>query len=212
VNDAFASLPAVTIAALMHRGPFMIYNGQETGEKAEGSPGYSGDDGRTTLFDYASMPAHQQWMGDGSFDGKRLSTDQHKLFDFYQKILHLRLENEAISHGAFYDLMWANPWYTDFDPRFVYAFLRFTENEKLLIVVNFHKTESRRMRLNIPEDAIQSAGLSAHNQDFWIAENLFNPKKSVVFDPESLSSEGIQLTLSPLESAIYRLHPTNPVL
>jgi glycosidase len=212
VNDSYTGLPAVTIAALMHRGPFMIYNGQETGEKAEGSPGYSGDDGRTTLFDYASMPAHQQWMGDGSFDGKRLSTDQHKLFDFYQKILHLRLENEAISHGAFYDLMWANPWYTDFDPRFVYAFLRFTENEKLLIVVNFHKTESRRMRLNIPEDAIQSAGLSAHNQDFWIAENLFNPKKSVVFDPESLSSEGIQLTLSPLESAIYRLHPTNPVL
>lgn len=212
VNDAFKGLPAVTLAALMHSGPFMIYNGQETGEKAEGSPGFSGDDGRTSLFDYTSMPAHQSWMGDGGFDAKNLDSDQQKIFGFYQKILHLRLENEAIRRGAFYDLMWANPWYSDFDPRFVFAFLRFTEKEKLLIVVNFHPSESRRMRINIPEDALQMAGILAHNHDFWIAENLFNPINAVVFDPELLSSIGIHLTLSPLESAIYRLHPTNPAL
>jgi glycosidase len=207
VGDPFVALPAVTVSALMHRGPFMIYNGQESGEKAEGISGFSGDDGRTSIFDYCTMPQHQHWMCGGSFDGDQMHPEQKKLFSFYKKLLHLRLENEAFSQGEFYDLMWANPWYTEFDPRFVYTFLRYTDNQKLLVVVNFHQTESRKMRVNIPEDAIKLAGLAAQNNEFWLADNLLDNEPAVIFEPENLPMQGIRLTLEPMETAVFELYP-----
>lgn len=72
----FHALPAVALSAWLHPGAFMIYNGQESGETALGSPGFSGDDGRTSIFDYCHMPEHQQWMAGGSFDKAGYSYDQ----------------------------------------------------------------------------------------------------------------------------------------
>ena len=207
VGDPFAALPAVAVSALMHRGPFMIYNGQESGEQAEGTTGYSGDDGRTSIFDYCTMPQHQKWMNGGKFDGKNMEKEQKKLFAFYKKILRLRLANEAFSRGDFYDLMWANPWFTEFDPRFVYAFLRYTNTLKILVVANFHRTESRRMRVNIPEDAIKLAGLHDDHQNRWMAENLLDKEKSISFESNTLTTKGIQLSLEPMEIAIVKLYP-----
>ena len=154
VGDAKAALPAVGVAALMNTGPFMIYNGQENGEEASGASGYSGDDGRTTIFDYWNMPQHQQWMNNGRFD------HPSELFGFYSWLLNLRLRHPAISEGAFYDLMWCNPWYSNFDPQYVYAFLRYSAGERLLVVANFHRTECRDVEVKIPHDALQLMGLS----------------------------------------------------
>lgn len=100
----------------------MIYDGQESGEDARGSNGFSGDDGRTSIFDYVTMPKHQRWMNNGAFDGGGFDKQQKKLYEFYKRLLNLRLDSDAIRRGEFYDLMWANPWYSDFDPQFVYAF------------------------------------------------------------------------------------------
>lgn len=155
VGDAKAALPAVAVAALLNKGPFMIYNGQESGEEAEDASGYSGDDGRTTIFDYWNMPKHQQWMNGGAFD------NPSELFDYYSKLLNFRLQHSAISKGAFYDLMWCNPWYSNFDPQFVYAFLRYSDEERLLVVANFHRTECRDVEVKIPCDALQLMGLSS---------------------------------------------------
>ena len=126
VGDAFAALPAVSLSALMNTGPFMVYNGQESGEDAAGKVGYSGDDGRTSIFDYCHMPQHQKWMNGGKFDGGGFDEAQKKLFGYYRILLHFRQEHSAIKEGKFYDLMWCNPWYMNFDPQFVYAFLRYS--------------------------------------------------------------------------------------
>lgn len=163
VGNAFAALPAVALSALMNKGPFMIYNGQENGEEAIGALGYSGDDGRTSIFDYTNMPKHQLWMNGGLFDGGKCDDEQKKLFSFYSKLLNFRNSSKAISEGAFYDLMWCNPWYNNFDPEFVYAFLRYTENERLLIVVNFNRNECRDIQVKVPEDALQLMGFQSHN-------------------------------------------------
>ncbi len=208
VGDAFKALPAVTLSALMHRGPFMIYNGQETGEEAKGSPGFSGEDGRSSLFDFDHLPAHQNWMNDGKFDGEKLSESQKELRHFYTEMLTLRLNNKAISKGNFYDLMWANPWYSNFDPRFIYAFLRYFEDEILLILVNFHGSESRNISLKIPEDAQKLAKIiPSENGRCWIAENLFEGSDKQTFKPEKLHSEGLALHLEPSQTIIYTLHP-----
>ncbi|MBU1368515.1 MAG: alpha-amylase family protein [Bacteroidetes bacterium] len=208
VGDPFKALPAVAASALMHKGPFLIYNGQESGEEASGSAGFSGDDGRSSLFDYSHMPQHQNWMNNGSFNEYSLTPAQKELRDFYHQILNLRLENKAVSQGSFYDLMWANPWYTNFDPKHIYAFLRYFEDEILLVILNFHTSESRNLNLNIPEDAQKLASIiSTTTRKCWIAENLFDRADKQTFYPEKLTTEGIWLHLEPSQCAIYKLQP-----
>ena len=136
MQNAQNSYPFVALSALMNRGPFMIYNGQEYGENAADS-----DNGRTSIFDYNYMKI------------KNL-----QIFDFYKKLLHFRESHPAILHGAFYDLMWANPWYNNFDPQYVYAFLRYYGDDKFLIVINFNLKEGRNVTVTIPEDARKLVG------------------------------------------------------
>lgn len=155
IGNSFKALPGVVVSALMNRGPFMIHNGQESGENAENAVGFSGDDGRTSIFDYVSMPKHQAWMNNGAFDGGKFNAEQKKLFDIYSKLLNFRLKSDAINKGAFYDLMWANTDHLYFDSQFVYAFLRYYKNERLLIAVNFNRNESRDVKVKIPEDALK---------------------------------------------------------
>ena len=182
VGDAFAALPAVALSALMNTGPFMVYNGQESGETASGAMGYSGDDGRTSIFDYCHMAQHQKWMNDGQFNGGQFDEVQKKLFAYYRKLLNFRQEQSAISEGKFYDLMWCNPWYMNFDPQFVYAFLRFSDTERLLVVVNFHRSEARDVEVKIPHDALALMGRSKANEfdmnDFASEMHVFHLKPS----------------------------------
>ena len=81
-----------------------------------------------------------------------------QIFDFYKKLLHFRESHPAILYGAFYDLMWANPWYNNFDPQYVYAFLRYYGDDKLLIVINFNLKEGRNVTVTIPDDARKLVG------------------------------------------------------
>ena len=205
VGDAFKALPAVAMAALMNRGPFMIYNGQESGEDAEGAVGFSGDDGRTSIFDYAVMPRHQKWMASGYFDGSDFTDEQKKLYDFYKKILNFRLTSDAINKGAFYDLMWVNPWYSNFDPQYVYAFLRYFNNDRLLVVINFNQNESRYCEVKISEDALEYMGLrSTVNSQQSTVLDVFTGEK-IEYDLEEVSTRGIAMTLEPCGIKILKL-------
>ncbi len=209
VGDTFKALPAVAMSALMNRGPFMIYNGQESGEDAEGAVGFSGDDGRTSIFDYAVMPKHQKWMADGKFDGSGFSEEQRKLYDFYKKLLNFRLTSDAINKGAFYDLMWVNPWYSNFDPQYVYAFLRYYNNDRLLVVINFNQNESRYCEVKIAEDALEYIGLqNLRNSETQKLRNLavdaFTGEK-IEYNIEEVSTRGIAMTLEPCGIKILKL-------
>ena len=209
VGDAFKALPAVAMSALMNRGPFMVYNGQESGEDAEGAVGFSGDDGRTSIFDYAVMPRHQKWMAEGKFDGSDFSEEQRKLYDFYKKLLNFRLTSDAINKGAFYDLMWVNPWYSNFDPQYVYAFLRYYNNDRLLIVINFNQNESRYCEVKIAEDALEYIGLqNLRNSETQKLRNLaidaFTGEK-IEYNIDEVSTRGIAMTLEPCGIKILKL-------
>ena len=212
VGDAFKALPAVAMAALMNRGPFMIYNGQESGEDAKGSPGFSGDDGRTSIFDYAVMPNHQNWMSDGNFDGSQFSDEQKRLFDFYSKLLNFRLNSKAINKGAFYDLMWVNPWYSNFDPQYVYAFLRYHDEDRLLVVVNFNLNESRYCQVKISDDALEYMRMKVTDDGEQTAENVLNMTavdvmtgEEIQYNINDVGTKGIEMNLKPADVKILKL-------
>jgi Glycosidases len=202
VGDAKASFPAVAVSALMNIGPFMIYNGQESGEDALGSVGYSGDDGRTSIFDYAIMPKHQKWMNGGKFDGSSFSLAQKETFDFYKRLLTLR-NKEVFSQGNFYDLMWCNPWYSNFDPQNLYAFLRYNERERYLIICNFNRNEARMANVKIPVDALSLMQIGDKKKK-WLAIDQFGDQ-TIPFSIENVSSDGISLHLYPSQVSIFQL-------
>lgn len=208
LGSAFKAFPAVALAALMHPGGFMIYNGQESGEDAEGAIGFSGDDGKTSIFDYCHMPKHQRWMNEGRFDGAKLLFEQQMLREFYKKILRLRTEVPALRSGAFYDLIWANPWFTEFDPQFIYAFLRYTKKQCVLIVLNFNRSENRNIRVKIPADAQEVTCFSTDKGLDWNAIDLINEDvEPIHFDVTKLAIEGVRILISPSSVKVLELQP-----
>lgn len=83
----------------MNTNPMMIYFGQEFGELGMDSEGFSGRDGRTTIFDYWSVDTIRRWRNGSKFDGKMLTEDQKHLYSIYKRLLTLCNEEKAISQG-----------------------------------------------------------------------------------------------------------------
>ena len=136
-ENPFAAIPGIIIAATLNTNPLMIYNGQELGEEGMDSEGFSGLDGRTTIFDYWSMSSVRNWYNQGKFNDELLNADQIQLRDFYVKLLLLCNKEKAISTGLFYDLMYANYNVEAFNSHNQYAYIRTDDDSALLIVVNF---------------------------------------------------------------------------
>jgi glycosidase len=172
-GDAWLAIPGMIVSATLATGPVMIYSGQEVGEPAEGTPGFSGDDGRTTIFDYWGVPAHQQWMNNGAFDGAGLSSAQKELRGFYSKLINVVKDNEALSAGDFYELMIANEHQLGFDTM-LYLYLRYTQTQRVLVAVNFNRVE-RSIALKLPEDLLNRFNLSGEtNFTDLLTKTVFN--------------------------------------
>ena len=100
-GDPRKGVPALIVSACMNTNPMMIYFGQEFGEMGMDSEGFSGRDGRTTIFDYWSVDTIRRWRNEGKFDGKMLTEEQKHLYAIYQRVLTLCNEEQAISNGVF---------------------------------------------------------------------------------------------------------------
>ncbi|MCI1648575.1 MAG: alpha-amylase family protein [Bacteroides sp.] len=156
-SDFFAgnprkAIPGFIVSACMNTNPIMIYFGQEYGEMGMDSEGYSGRDGRTSIFDYWSVDTIRRWRNEDQFNGKMLSEEQRQLYAIYQRILKLCNEEKAISEGSFFDLMYANINGWRFNEHKQYAFLRKLDNELLFIIVNFDHI-SVDIAINLPSHA-----------------------------------------------------------
>ena len=190
------AIPAMTVSATLGSGPVMLYMGQEVAEPALGSEGFSGADGRTTIFDYWGVPEHQKWLNQGKMDGGRLSAEQKQLRDFYRRLLNLAGSSEAIRRGQFYELQDANNLSKEYDQQKVYAFLRYTKGQQVLVVVNFSDTKTYRPTLLIPAAVLQRMGLDP--QRVYTYRDLLNggdPKPS------------LSLTLEPLAAMVLEIKP-----
>ena len=136
-KDPRKAIPAMIVAATMNINPVMVYYGQELGEPGMDKEGFSGTDGRSTIFDYWSVDSVRKWRNKGKYDGKTLSKEQKNLREFYVKLLNLCNSEKAIREGLFYDLMYVNYENHHFNSDKQYTYLRKADNEILLIVVNF---------------------------------------------------------------------------
>lgn len=198
--------PGMVLTALMHTGPLMVYFGQEMGEPALGACGFSGDDGRTTIFDYWGVPEFQKWSNGGKFDGAALSQDQQALRKYYQQLMHLS-HREAISQGMLYDLYPHNRHFTDDFHELVYAFLRFTEHERLLVVANFDAGNSHKFNLKIPKTAVEAMGLEEAKT--YQLTDIFQTETTTTFRTDDViiseGTHGVAMELAPLQSYVFEV-------
>lgn len=129
--------PALLVSALMRSNPFMIYFGQELGERGMDEEGFSGCDGRTTIFDYWTIDTIHRWRNGGTFDEKLLTEEEKSLHNYYQRVLHLCNDDETLREGEFFDIMYANYDNAMMNTHRQYAFLRKSQKALILVVANF---------------------------------------------------------------------------
>ena len=157
LGDARKALPALLVSSLMPR-PFMLYFGQELGERGMDAEGYSGRDGRTTIFDYWSVPSIRRWRSGGRFIPGQMQPAEQALRDCYRRILALRTEQAVFASGGFFDLMYANRHLHR-----QYAFIRHKGKEFALVVSNFSGQEET-VSLNLPEHFFAFTGIKERKQ------------------------------------------------
>lgn len=145
---------ALLVSACMGTNPMMIYFGQELGERGMDSEGFSGRDGRTTIFDYWTVDTIRRWRNEGKFDNRQLTPNEVSLQQYYSRVLNLCNQEKAISEGEFYDLAYVNPRSEVFNPATQYAFLRRYENEILLVIANFDNYDAN-IGVNIPKHVFE---------------------------------------------------------
>lgn len=155
-GDARKALPALIVSACMNTNPMMIYFGQELGEPGMDSEGFSGRDGRTTIFDYWSVDSIRRWSNHGRYNLHLLNDQEKELRHFYQTVLTLCNKEKAISKGEFFDLMYVNSDGWMMNPHRQYVFMRKCDDELLLIITNFDSIPVN-ISVNIPQHAF----------DFW---------------------------------------------
>ena len=161
----------------LSRGPVMLYHGQEVGEPGLGREGFGGDDQRTTIFDYWSMPELNKWWNAGAADGAGLSPAQRNLRGWYMRLLQLRAEpaftmgdtvflNHANinneSYGRVDDVTASGHWF--------FAYLRTDPGtqSRFLVATNFHRDATLRdLRLRLPDSAVAALGLQ-DRADAWL--------------------------------------------
>ena len=179
-SDFFAgsgekAVPALVVNALMQQNPFMLYFGQEWGERGMDAEGFSGRDGRTTIFDYWSLQPRF-----------------NELTQIYNKVLNIARSEKAVSEGLMFDVMYANQQY-----RQQYAFLRKADKETLFVVANFADVPVT-MNITIPDHAFDYLNLL--EKAYKAVDLLTGNQASLVL----IRDQQVSIALPPRGAVVYK--------
>jgi len=191
--------PLMVVSTTISTAPTMVYFGQEVGEAGSENAGF-GTHSRTSIFDYIGVPNHQRWMNGGKFDGGQLSQDEKDLRDFYKRLLNFSINSSALM-GKFQEIQTSN---RNISPGYdiaIYAYTRWSDTQKLIVVTNFYSLASSNFELRIPADIIQKWNLK--DGTYTITDQLYH-KNSTQLKVENGEGKA-QISIGPSESFIYQL-------
>jgi len=198
-GNPWKAMPAMVLSATVSTSPTMVYFGQEVGEPAAEKAGF-GNPNRTSIFDYIGVPQHQKWMNGGRFDGGQLSENEKALRNYYSEVLNFTLNAPALT-GNYQEIhnfnRLQNPAYSD---KF-FAFVRWDETQKLIIVCNFSDDQGLQTVLKLSPEILEVWGLPPGDRE--IREVMFGKKKTMLRVTEAGAE--IDLDFGPLESAVFEI-------
>ena len=199
VGNAQLGKPAMVVSATISTSPTMIYFGQEVGEPGAEDAGF-GKPTRTSIFDYIGVPHHQRWLNNKKYDGGQLSDEEKHLRDFYKRLLNFTINSEALM-GQYQEIHFYNKGNTEGYDHRVLSYVRWTNNEKIIVLTNFDEYKSYSFELKIPEDIIASWQLKSGT--YPLIEELY---QEINVNMVVTNGQGkIQLDLAPLQSYIFKV-------
>ena len=173
------------------------------------------DKGRTTFFDYWSVPTLIQWMNNGKYDGGALPELNRDLRAFYGRLLN-SLTHPALAQGNFIALNPANRENSTYhvaddkkeNGRWLYSFLRYDPVSKrsLLVAANLHpKSSAPGVKVRFSEEATRLLALNP--EATLTGSDLLSAKPSTIqASTKDLTAHGIALPdLPPLSIAYFDL-------
>ena len=188
-GDGARGVPALVVSALLQKNPLMIYAGQEYGEKGMDKEGFSGHDGRTTIFDYWSVDTLVR------ASQHKLTAAEKRLAEVYSQVMNIAAQEKAVTEGASFDLMYANG-----NCHHQYAFLRKAGTEALLVAVNF-SGEAVEPSFTIPAHAFDFLGIGEKHAQ---ATDLLTGEKSRL----PLQRDGaVTLSIPPYGALVLKFRP-----
>lgn len=164
-GDPLKAIPALVVSLMLNRSAFMIYFGQELGERGMDAEGYSEVDGRSSIFDFWSVRTVREWLTGESNPGIR---------EIYKKLLNIAIQEVSINRGEKYDLQFVNPASSYYNPDHLFSFIRSCEDSFVLAVVNF-SNKYYKAAVKIPSEAL--AHLKLLDESVYKTENLLTNGK-----------------------------------
>ncbi len=198
-GDALKGKPAMVVSATIGTSPAMIYFGQEVGEPGDGNAG-QGSETRTTIYDYWGVPNHVKWINKGAFDGGLLSDKERELREFYKQLLNFTSKSAALT-GQYQEIHSHNRQHTEWYNDRVFSYVRWKEEERLLIVCNFDSKDSFGFNLNLPPNVVQAWDLQEGN--YALNDQLGGQSQELIVKNGKAET---RIEIKPLESFIFRLH------
>ena len=185
--DALKGVPAMMALLLMQQNPFMLYAGEEYGEHGMDKEGFSGNDGRTTIFDYWSIDTLCRAAT------KKLTANEKQLFDIHKRTMLIARKEKAVREGVFFDLMYVNPQLER-----QYVFLRKAGRELLLVAVNF---DDYAVAIDVTVPAHAFEFLKVKEGTYEAAELLTKDKEMLTLERDS----AVRLSLDARGGAVLKI-------
>ncbi|NRD21791.1 alpha amylase C-terminal domain-containing protein [Winogradskyella litoriviva] len=199
-GSAIKGKPAMVVSATSSTAPTMIYFGQEFGEPGAEDLGF-GDPSRTSIFDYGSVPSMVRWVNNKKFDGGQSTADEKALRDFYKRLLNFTINSSALM-GDYQDIQHYNHQNTEWYNDKVLSFVRWSDDEKLIIISNFNADNTYGFELQLPEDLVQK--LELKDGEYQVKDQLYKTYTSTL-KVENGKAE-VRIDIKPLESFILKIN------
>jgi len=191
--------PAMVVSATISTSPTMIYFGQEVGEPGAENAGF-GSPTRTSIFDYVGVPTHQRWLNNKKFDGGQSTENEKELRDFYKRLLNFTINSEALM-GKYAEIHHYNRENLENYTRKIFSFVRWSENEKLIITANFDDLVNYDLDLQIPSEIINQWELE--DGTYTVTDQLYKKVSLPLIVKNGIGTINIQLDT--LTSFIFKV-------
>ncbi len=191
--------PAMVVSATISSSPTLIYFAQEFGEAGEENAGF-GNPTRTSIFDYVGVPTLQRWVNDKKFDGGQSTDEEKALRDFYKRLLNFTINSSALA-GNYHDIHAHNKQNTEWYNDKVLSYVRWSDDEKLIVVSNFNAENTYSFELGLPQDIIEKWNLK--DGEYQVEDQLYNTYKTTL--KVSNNQANVRVDVKPLESFIFKL-------
>jgi glycosidase len=146
------------------------------------------------------VPSLVRWVNDKNFDGGQSTDEELELRDFHKRLLNFTIKSSALM-GEYQDIQLYNHQNTEWYNDKVLSFVRWSDDEQLIVISNFNADNTYGFELQLPEDLVQK--LKLEDGDYQVEDQLYNTYSSTLKVENGKAQ--VRIDIKPLESFILKI-------